>query len=196
VPDEIFDIPVQSPFVRVRVVALRKGKSAGAFSYLQGIRSGVLQKLVNWENSDAVLGYKRNLHRYCQMLANAVSGDIDAVISPPSKMAWQAEPYRKEILAKNSRGVDLTALMTKSGDARSGTGATFEQILAELEYRPCGQEPNFQRIVIVDDTFNEGKTAAAVLSKLRQHGVSDQCTFVVACPLWLDTIVQAPVSSA
>lgn len=65
-------------------------------------------------------------------------------------------------------------------------------MLGALSYRPTGQEKDFRRIVIVDDTFTTGTTAAAVVLLLRQHGLPDECEVTFACPLWLDTFAKSP----
>jgi hypothetical protein len=81
-----------------RVVALLKAGKPGPFAYLQGMRQGTLKAVsADPEKTEIAQAYRRNEQKYCAMLAKAVQGPIDAVLSPPSRMAWQAEPYRRAI---------------------------------------------------------------------------------------------------
>ena len=82
----------------------------------------------------------------------------------------------------------MTALLTRTGDARAGEGASIDQFIAELSYKATGMEAEFSRVVIVDDTFTTGATAAAIMEVLRSNGVRKDCEVVIACPIWLDTI--------
>ena len=60
-------------------------------------------------------------------------------------------------------------------------------LIESLYYKPCGQERAFQRLVIADDIFTSGSTAAAIATLLRNNGVMEECEIILACPLWLDT---------
>ncbi len=188
-PDEVVSVPLCNPILKVRVVALFKGKEAGPFKYLQGTRSGIL-KLVNSEpeKTEVARAYHRSSQEFFAKLANAVPGPVDAILSPPSDMAWQSEPYRRAIATRFPAAVDLSGAISRGGTARAGKGASLEEILGGLSYRPCGREKDFRRIVIVDDTFTTGTTAAALVSLLHEHGVSKTCEVILACPLWLDMV--------
>jgi hypothetical protein len=191
VPDETITIPLNDPdaHISVRVVALHKGKGAGPFDYFQSMRSGLLKRLsADPEDTETARAYHRNKERYFAMLANAVPTDADAVISPPSRMPWQAEPYRQAILSKNPKAADLTPQVTRTGKTFAGEGATIEAVAAGLNYAPTGQEHTIRRLVIVDDTLTTGTTAAAIVEVLRTHGLPAECEIVIACPLWLDTV--------
>ena len=189
--DEIVAVPLLNPRLKVRVVALAKSKTSGPFTYLQGMRQGTL-KAVNAdpEDTEVARAYHRDEQKYVSMLARAVPGPVDAVLSPPSRMAWQAEPYRHAIAAAHAQPVDLTAALIRSGNARAGEGASFEDVLGGLSYKPSGQEMTFRRMVIVDDTFTTGTTAAAIVVLLQKHGLQDECEVIFACPLWLDTFTK------
>ncbi len=41
-------------------------------------------------------------------------------------------------------------------------------------------------VLIVDDYFVTGRTAAALLSIIRSHGLPADASVTVACPLWVE----------
>lgn len=187
-PEDVVMIPLNNPSLAVRVVALFKGKEPGPFAFLQGMRSGVLKVLnPDPEKTEAAMGYRRKEGRYQRMLADKLPANFDAVVSPPSRMAWQAEPYRREICRKNPSAIDLTPQFTRNGNALAGEEATLAQIIAQMHYVQTGQERDIGRLIIVDDTFTRGTTAAAIIGVLRANGLREDCETIVACPLWLDT---------
>ena len=98
--DETVAVPLPNPRLKVRVIALVKAKTSGPFAYLQGMRQGTLKAIsADPEDTEVARAYHRNEQKYFTMLAQALSSPIDAVLSPPSRMAGQAEPYRKAIVA-------------------------------------------------------------------------------------------------
>jgi len=93
--------------------------------------------------------------------------------SPPSSMAWQAEPYRLSIAAVHSEAIDLTSALSRDGGGASrcrrfvGAGAR-----AGLNYSPCDREKDLRPVVIVGDTFSTGNYGCRRLSYcLREHGL-------------------------
>ena len=191
--DEIVNVPVTRPVLKVRVIALRKAKDTGPFAYLQAMRQGTLMAVSsNPEDTEVARAYHRNEQKYFAMLAEAMPRPLDVVISPPSRMAWQAEPYRRAIIAAHPNATDITAAINRTGNSRAGEGASLDDVLGGLRYQPTGSEKEFRRIAIVDDTFKSGTTAAAVVMLLRKHGLSDECEAIFACPMWLDTCKPKP----
>lgn len=82
------------------MIALLKAKSPGPFRYLQGMRQGTLKIIrADPEDTEVAQDYHRNEQKYFKKLAQAVSGPIDAVLSPQSRFPEQAEPYRQAIVA-------------------------------------------------------------------------------------------------
>ncbi|MER8895927.1 hypothetical protein [Mesorhizobium sp. M0676] len=181
-------VPVKSPILDVRVIALYKGKEPGPFDYLQGMRSGILRALGNPEETEVARRYHRREQEFFELLSQKVPGPVTAVLSPPSDFAWQAEPYREAIKRKFPNAIDLTPAMTRPGQFRAGKGATVDQVVSGLSYQPQGTENGIEQLVIVDDTFTTGTTAAAIVLLLREHGLPEECDVILACPLWLDTV--------
>lgn len=187
-PEDAVLIPLDDPSLRVRVICLHKGKEPGAFIFLQSMRSGLLMRIhSDPETSETAKAYRRNEGRYQNMLAEKMPSDFDAVVSPPSRMAWQAEPYRQAIRLRNPSAIDLTPQLRRTGRAFAGENATVAEISEQMEYVATGHEGDIRRLIIVDDTFTRGTTAAATVRVLRAYGLPADCEIIVACPLWLDT---------
>jgi hypothetical protein len=185
--DEKVAVPLNAPKLSVRVVALHKDKDPGPFRYLQGIRQGTLRILnPDPEQTAVALSYHTHKHRFFPALAAKVGGSVDAVLSPPSSLPEQAEPYRKAIAAAHPSAIDLTNRFARIDSARAGEGAKICDVFNGLSYDPLGQEKNIRRLVICDDTFNTGTTATAIVKLMRKHGLADECEVIVACPLWLE----------
>lgn len=191
--DEVVVIPLNAPRLRVRVVALHKGKEPGPFQYLQGIRQGTLRRInPDPEQTAVARTYHAHKFRFFPALAAKVGGSVDAVLSPPSSLPEQAAPFRRAIAAAHPNAVDLSNQFARTGGARAGEGATTCEVLRGLSYDAVGHERNIRRLVICDDTFTTGTTAMAIVKLLRKHGLSDDCEIIVACPVWLDTVKHAP----
>jgi hypothetical protein len=170
------------------VIALHKGTHPGPFAYLQGIRSGALKALnPDPEKTEVADAYHRKEHQYSKKLAEAVPGPVDAIVSPPSSLAWQAKPYRDAIAAAHPNALDLTSGFSRTGDARAGRKACLSEVFESFAYSASGRETEFRRIVVVDDTFSTGTTTAAIITHMRHCGLPESCEVIVACPLWLDT---------
>jgi hypothetical protein len=188
-PIETVRVPLSDPLFEIRVIALHKGKDAGPFGYLQAARQGTNEAMgLQLDETAAAANYKAMLFKYKAQLVGAIEGPVDALLSPPSDHACQAMPYRESVAAKFPGAVDLTNGFFRDGTKRAGQGAPLDQVAASLTYKPTGREKEFRRIVIVDDTFTRGMTAAAIITQLRKHGLPENCEVILACPLWLDTV--------
>jgi hypothetical protein len=83
-------------------------------------------------------------------------------------------------------GPDLTCRFSKVNyDVGSGEGIPLLTVLSNLNYRPVGDEADISHLLIVDDVFKGGKTAAAMILKLQVAGLPAECRVTVACPLWV-----------
>jgi len=110
---------------------------------------------------------------------------VDAVVSPPTSFPHPPEPYREAIKKKFAKAVDLTERFTRSCDYSSGEEAAFDRMMEAVSYTPAGDEPQCRTLVIVDDIVSSGRTAALVVSKVRDAGLPVGARILVAAPLWL-----------
>ena len=94
------------------------------------------------------------------------------------------EPYRDEVVARGIARRDLSALVTRSRHA-SARRQSFDEMVDALHLDAGADLRGSRSLLIVDDYFVTGRTAAALLSVLRSHGYPADADVTVACPLWL-----------
>lgn len=133
----------------------------------------------------AGLEYERNLPLYRRELATLLEErQFDFVLSPPSRRS-DSEPYRQEILDRGIAAVDLTDCFSRNS-ARSRSTGSFDELIDDLDFEDRHGLKGARAVLIVDDYFVTGRTAAALLSVLRSFGFPQNADVTVACPLWLE----------
>jgi len=182
---EEFGIPRDDPRFEVLAIAIRKASSSGQFFYLQDVRMGI-SKARKKDPHASILAkqYVQNLPSYVSALVHSIEGPVDAVISPCSDHSGQAKPYRSGLCEKFPAAIDLTDRLTRINGKRSSDQPTLDEAVAQLRYVPTGDENKYQRLVIVDDNLHTGTTASAIILKLRNYGLPDDCDVIVAAPFW------------
>jgi hypothetical protein len=175
---ETIRVPVSNSMFEVQIIASYKydGVMPGKFQYLQSIRN---DKSAGKSDYEGTLSWNKTL------LASAVKGDVDALVSPPSDYAWLTEPYRDKLRRKFPTATDLTDHFSREGSVRASKGATLNEVIDSLTYMPTGSEKEYRRILIIDDTFNRGVTASAILTRLKENGLPESCEVMVLCLLWM-----------
>lgn len=184
-PVETVEVPLNSGVTRVvRIVYLCEFPFIR--EYFQGLRSGLLARTTDGhpEKSCVARNYLAMESTYARRLERELPDRaFDAILSPPSRYD-QAAVYRDAYMAVGRARRDLTDRLRKLGVSLSGEGATLEQIVEELKYDARGDEGCLRSVLIVDDTFNTGRTVAAVITRLMEAGVPEDCSFAVAVPFW------------
>ena len=161
--------------------------------YLQGVRSGSLAKISstgNPEDTATAKNYHAMLWKYKGQLVNevldpSVTAPVTAIVSPPTRFPQHSEPYRLAIRDKLPGVIDLTDRFCRSGNVHSGEDASFDEICAALDYRAANDEVTISSLLIVDDVFSRGRTAAAMVFKLRAAGLPIISPVTIAFPLWI-----------
>lgn len=173
---------------RATLVYLAKSPNLGAFTPLQSLRSGAMKP-----NSLVAQQYFAMERFHAARLAAQLSKNWDAVAAPPSSRLW-AGPYL-DAAKKLHAAVDLTPRFTRSGSVRSSEPTTsLDEVVASLSYKPGGDESAFRSILFIDDVIASGKTVAAIVRLLRQHGVPFGAVLQVAAPLWIPAAASASSS--
>jgi hypothetical protein len=197
---EILDVPLlDGEVVQVTVIAYHRetGREAPrGLVFLQAMKTKSFRTGLGVPPEETEVGriYHQNLPQYVAALTGEVKEPIDAIFSPPSRHPQLAQPYREAIAAIHPNAVDLTAMFTRRGEALAGVGATLEQVLNGLAFDPAEQVlAGFERIVIVDESYNRGITAAGLIFRLRERGLPKDCKVIFVCPLQIEpTPAEAP----
>ncbi len=154
--------------------------NAGAIQYLQSIRSVGCA----FETSGTAAEYKAMKDVNADRLFALAKGNYDAIVMAPSSR-MDAQPYFEKLLICG--GTDCTSRFSKSSNLSAGVASTTSQALADaLDYAAVGDESGFDSILLVDDIFNTGKTIVALISKLRDAGLRNDCKITVAVPLLIE----------
>ena len=123
-------------------------------------------------------------HFYAARLAGQLNKNWDAVVAPPSSRPW-ARPYLEAAKSMHP-AIDLTPRFTRVGPVRSGDPTTsMDEVIASLAYQARGDESGFATVLCIDDVLASGKTIAAIVHLLRQHGLPSSAVFQVAVALWI-----------
>lgn len=180
----IVGVPIAKPEFSLQVYFLHKGRDAGPFTYFQARRrfGDNLEKVA----PNAVSEYLAIEHLHAHRFEKIINRSVDAIVSPPSRYPEQASAYRNVIASRKRCLADLTDRFFKKGSVLACHDASFQQVLGSFEYRPNGDEAKYNSLMIVDDTLRSGVTAAAIIAKLRQNGLREDCELLLACPLWLE----------
>jgi len=183
---EVIDIPLNAPVIRdVRIGYLRKSFEPGRFSYLQGVGSGLIKRLENYEASETARVYLESATRDQEELACLIGcSRYDALLSPPTRHPQLTDGYRRAFAAHAPQALDITDRFQRVKGVRSGPGRPLQAVVDDIRYESHGDESAFRKIIIIDDIFATGTTAAAMIHRMRQAGLSDECSFVIACPYW------------
>ncbi|NNF29275.1 MAG: hypothetical protein HKN73_18765 [Gemmatimonadetes bacterium] len=129
--------------------------------------------------------YQRNLPLYRRDFGEMLEDRAyELVLSPPSRRR-DLEPYRQEVVARGIARTDLSHLLRRTG-AGTSRHQSFDQLIGALDFDGDTTLTGTRSLLIVDDYFVTGRTAAAVLSLLRSHGFPTDADVTVACPLWVD----------
>ena len=128
--------------------------------------------------------YRQNLPGYTRDFGEML-GDrsYELVVSPPSSRR-DLDPYREAVVSRGIARTDLTDFVRRSRDA-SARSQSFDELVGALSLTGAPPVDSARSLLIVDDYFVTGRTAAALLSVLRSHGFPADGGVTVACPLWL-----------
>lgn len=113
------------------------------------------------------------------------SEPMDVLVSPPSTRPELIVPYRQALSKKFPDAIDRTEAFTSDGSVSSTHGASYEELLASISYKPFGDESKLNSIVIVNDVLARGRTVAAIIHRLKEAELSPTCSITIACPLWV-----------
>jgi hypothetical protein len=128
---------------------------------------------------------QRVLPEATRRLADELGGrTFDVVFSPPSSRQ-DATPYLAAIKQRLDAARDWTERFRRVGDGRAGVLRSCDAVRAATVFTPDESIAEVHSVLMVDESYSDGATACAMLTLLRQNGLSQDAEFVVAAPLWV-----------
>jgi hypothetical protein len=171
VPIEDFKLPTGDVVELVYVA----GANGGAGTYFNAKRRGKLTDGIEAPYQAKLWLYKNSLVKELENLGVK----FDAIASPKSDHL-DAEPYRQAVL-NGCSVLDLTENFTRTGEKKAAdTSTTLDDMMSEIVYAADGVESKLRSVLIVDDSIASGKTAAAMITKLRDAGLPPDARVVIA----------------
>ena len=127
--------------------------------------------------------YERQLPCLERAFAAALPDRLfDSLVSAPSSRPDLVDPFAQAARQRFPQAYDLTPFISREGRVRSGTGASFQEILKATRFEvPPTTVASGGCLLIVDDVFSTGRTAAVLARVLT--GLLGAVSIVVACPL-------------
>lgn len=188
----ILECPGHPP-VHVDVHFMLRGKKAGVFGYIQRSRNGAL---AGFNCSPEETADAKNFYAMCPFYAESLglhlaTSQFDAIVRVPSR--YDQSRWLFEMASKGDKfqspattaPVNIGIRFAKDGSTRSGeSGTSATQLAAELHYTPKGDEHEFSRVLIVDDSIASGRSIAVIIARLLDNGVPSTCKFTAACYFW------------
>ncbi len=145
------------------------------------------RKLANDNKKEA---YHRDLDNIVSAFVEGVAArpqfPPDVILVPPSGSRL-FDPYLKGLRLKSPDLVVVDGLFAKAEGYAAGVNRQkFDDVLAA--YTLTGEPPQSiaaaNRVLILDDIFNTGNTAGAMISRLQTH-MATQPQWIVACVLYV-----------
>jgi len=195
-----YHIPGESPKLEVTVysLAVHGGYPPNALSYLQYVRS-LSPDSPKWKDypiKEMKAEYPKQKEKAAKLFADCIHPVFPervptAIIKIPSTRDLNC-PYYSAIKERYRDAIDLTFYVKRHYKVKSGEGATFKEVFDDTYLEPCDGLADIKNILLVDDVYASGNTAAAVLLRLREHGLPDTARMQVAAPLLVEKSVGLP----
>jgi hypothetical protein len=156
------------------------------FTFLHTVRSGSA-------NLSGSLGGSPDAWSYYSKLGGILLGvkawsesnqfDI-AILAPSSR--HDAEPFFAAIFNEQRNCKDYSPYFAKPLCFRAGEASALWKVMNAITSSLAKMPPNIQRVLIVDDLYSRGLTAAAIVHRLRtQGGLSLDARITVFTPAWI-----------
>lgn len=189
---EILQVPIGEPELQIQITLFYIFKwdpdSSSSFPpllFLQAVRNDTV--IPGLKGS-----YEREVPRNSSKLKAEIENyqiencqiDVHAVLTPPSTYCF-AKPYLDTIKPLFNDAHDVSGSFTRDPGVHSDQCETVEQYKNCLHYSSHCDLTAVRSLLIVDDVLNRGRTVAAVVLLLREHGLPARSRVFAACPLWI-----------
>jgi hypothetical protein len=126
--------------------------------------------------------YSRCEHQFAMSLSAAIEPyPFDAIVCVPTSHPCLQTAYREAVLRLNRTAIDYTSCIRRIDPSSPGT--TLEERVRNLQL-DTQVIPNDLRLLVIDDVFTTGSSAAAVMRRF-QLSHMQTCSFRLAFPLWM-----------
>ncbi|OHA09332.1 MAG: hypothetical protein A3A44_03450 [Candidatus Sungbacteria bacterium RIFCSPLOWO2_01_FULL_60_25] len=179
-------IPDGQPLVTVNVYSLSPhgGPTPSGLSYIQWVRCpSILRSISESQERDVEAEYFNDLPGYVWAFSELLPQHLspEAITVAPSRRLLAA-PYM-EVAAQRFPGArDLSIYVHKIGETSAAESQSFDEVLESIRYTGPRQD-GLQSLLIVDDMLASGRTAAAMVSRLRALGMPSGAAIAVAVAL-------------
>jgi hypothetical protein len=137
----------------------------------------------DWATSEEASSYYSQLPKATKALASELRDTpMDLVLTPPSRR-HDAEPYLAELKRYFRDAVDLSRSVHRVRDVSAGANPGAVEFAASIALTFAGSLSNFRSVLIVDDVYSSGTTAAAIVFRLEQFGLHIDAQITIAAPL-------------
>lgn len=146
-------------------------------NYYNGIRRGWIT-----EDHPVAKEYRRLLPRLMVTLVAAIEASgiqFDTVVMAPSSRK-DAVPFMAAIVQRWPKARDITSTFVRQGVAKAGDPGGAEVIAKEIVHSPDGRAKDIKSLLIVDEAVAEGKTATAIIERLRAAGMPKEAKVTIA----------------
>lgn len=142
-----------------------------------------LAQLPDWATGDEAVAYYEQLPTAAAALA-AELGDlpVDLVAAAPSRRR-DAEPYLAAIKRRRRDAHDVSRSVHRVGNVSAGETTEPTRFVAHVALTYATRFDQFRDVLIVDDVYSAGTTAAALLFRMEQLGLPTDARVSVAAPL-------------
>jgi len=168
-PERLFEAEVAVAFPDLTI----SNASECPAYYLQGIRSGVLERL----GPAMVLKYERRYRlvepKIIEALCAAIKakGVTDSVVVVPPSSRSDAKPYATALLEQGIATTDLSHRIERIVSTfRAGAALSFADVRSSLRTVGTPDSAPPSSLIVVDDVLTSGRSVAATVLALRESG--------------------------
>lgn len=187
-PSEVVTLPSQIPIpAELRYLLQYSGPVTPlpVLAYLQRVRMPALTRnhpeMIEWLEKQYHAALPQLLETFSALLA---SERIDLIVAVPSSRQ-DVDPYRAAVVSTHAEALDLSATFRKNPEIAATTATSRDAVDQAITCDSIVVPATATRVLILDDIFSSGRSAAAVIARLRERGLNPKATVIIAAPLWV-----------
>lgn len=148
-------------------------------SYYNGIRRAWIK-----EDSETALQYHSKLPELIEAMMAALDGlEFDTIAMAPSSRS-DAVPFAKAVTERWPDARDITAHFSKRSKKAADDG-DLKSMMSSIGYTADDKEELIRSLLIVDESIATGKTAAAMIERLKVAGMGENIDVTLVACCWM-----------